>query len=181
MNYGMVRADYLKLPAKPVINGEARYEEEDDTSPFEARRPGYWSCLAGGFYSYGHRDNWKSPQTWQEWINSPGAGQMKIMGDLFRSIDWWKLIPDQTLLSPVIEGNASARSEEGDWLMAYITTKDSVSIRLNALTASEQVNAWLINPVNGERQSLGVFNHSDVLPFKLPESREDAVILCERK
>src|SRR3984957_16858398 len=58
MNYDMVRADYARIPVKRVVDGEARYEEEDGTPPLAVRRAGYWAYLAGGFYSYGHRDNW---------------------------------------------------------------------------------------------------------------------------
>lgn len=180
MNYGMVKADYEMMPAKPVINGEARYEEEDGTTPFEARRPGYWSCLAGGFYSYGHRDNWKSPQTWQSWINSPGAGQMKIMGDIFRSVEWWNLIPDQAIFMSGKEGNAAARSKTGDWILAYITNHDTISIRLDPVTASEKLDIWLIHPVDGKRSRLGIFKNTDHFDFTLPENMEDAVLLCEK-
>src|SRR5580700_3662860 len=88
-NYDMVRSDYARTPVKPVVDGEARYEEEDNTTPLQVRRAGYWACLAGGFYSYGHRDNWMSPQTWRKWYDTPGAKQMRVMSDLFRSIDWW--------------------------------------------------------------------------------------------
>jgi hypothetical protein len=97
MNYDMVRSDYARTPVKPVVDGEARYEEEDGTTPFQVRRAGYWAYLAGGFYSYGHRDNWASPQTWRTWYNAPGVKQVQIMGDLFRSLEWWRLVPDQSL------------------------------------------------------------------------------------
>ena len=98
INYQMVKTDYEKKPVKPVVNGEARYEGEDGTTPFETRRAGYWSYLAGGFYSYGHRDNWKAPLTWRDWYDSEGARQMKVMGDIFRSLEWWKLVPDNSVL-----------------------------------------------------------------------------------
>ncbi len=110
MNYDMVSADYARLPVKPVVDGEARYEEEDGTTPFQVRRAGYWACFAGGFYSYGHRDNWMSPQTWRTWEDTPGTKQMKVMGDLFRSIEWWQSGSGSVHLFDWIKGDVAARS-----------------------------------------------------------------------
>ena len=109
INYEMVKTDYEKMPVKPVVNGEARYEGEDGTTPFETRRAGYWSYLAGGFYSYGHRDNWMAPLKWRNWYRSEGAMQMKIMGDIFRSLEWWKLVPDDSVFVEKTNGDIAAR------------------------------------------------------------------------
>ena len=176
MNYDMVRSDYVRRPSKPAVNGEARYEEEDGTTPFEVRRSAYWSYLAGGFYSYGHRDNWKSPGTWRNWYDSPGARQMKIMGEFFRSIDWWKIVPDQLIFEKQISGNVAAYSSDGDWIVAYLTDKIPVTIKLNNITASKTVNAWWINPVSGERTKTGTFKTSENKTFIIPEGWQDAVL-----
>ncbi len=176
MNYDMVRADYGRWPAKPVVAGEARYEEEDGTTPFEVRRSGWWSCLAGGFYSYGHRDNWKSPQTWRKWYNSPAARQMKIMGDFFRSLDWWKIVPDQLIFEKWVYGNVAAHSSDGDWIVAYLTDKSPVSVKLNAITATGTAVAFWINPLTGDRSRIGSYNTSDHAVFAVPEGWQDAVL-----
>ena len=180
MNYDMVRSDYLLRPSKPVVDGEARYEEEDGTTPFEVRRAAYWSYLAGGFYSYGHRDNWKSPQTWRNWYSTPGAEQMKIMGEFFRSIEWWKLVPDQLIFDKWINGNVAARSSDGDWIVAYLTEKTPVTIKMNSITASKTVNAWWINPVTGERTKIGDYKTSESRTFRFPEEWQDAVLFIEK-
>jgi hypothetical protein len=180
MNYDMVRSDYVRLPVKPVVNGEARYEEEDGITPFEVRRAGYWSYLAGGFYSYGHRDNWKSPQTWRSWYSTPGALQMKIMGDFFRSIDWWKIIPDQLIFEKWINGNVAARSSDGDWILAYLTDKAPVNIKLNYITASRSATGWWINPLTGERTKIGTYETSENKTFMFPKGWQDAVLFIEK-
>jgi hypothetical protein len=179
MNYDMVRSDYARLPSKPVVNGEARYEEEDGTTAFEARRAGYWSYLAGGFYSYGHRDNWKSPQTWRSWYSSPGAGQMNIMGGIFRSFDWWKMVPDNLIFEKWINGNVAARSTDGGWIVAYITDKAPFTLRLKYITASKSVTAWWINTLTGERIKIGIFNTSENKTFVLPDGWQDAVLFLK--
>lgn len=181
MNYDMVRSDYLRVPFKPAVNGEARYEEEDGTTPFEVRRVGYWSYLAGGFYSYGHRDNWKSPQTWRNWYSTPGAQQMKIMGEFFRSIDWWKIVPDQLIFEKWINGNVAARSSDGDWIVAYLTDKAPVMVKLNFITASKSATGWWINPLSGEKIKIGTYKTSDNKTFILPEGWQDAVLFLEKQ
>lgn len=181
MNYDMVRSDYDRLPVKPVVNGEARYEEEDGITPFESRRAGYWSCLAGGFYSYGHRDNWMSPLTWRSWYNSPCASQMMIMGNLFRSIEWWKLIPDQSIFVNHVNGNTAARSSDGDWILVYLTNMESVTLRLDNITASKTATGWWIDPLTGTRTEIGSFPTSANRDFFPPEGWQDAVLLIKKK
>jgi hypothetical protein len=181
MNYDMVRADFLRIPAKPVVNGEARYEEEDGTTALQVRRAGYWACLAGGFYSYGHRDNWASPQTWRGWYDSPGAKQMKVMGDLFRSIKWWHLVPDRSIFSDWATGNVAARSSDGDWILAYLTGTAAVNVKLSSITASDSVSAWWIDPLTGARTKIGVYPTSRSKEFTPPSGWQDAILFVEKE
>ena len=181
MNYDMVCSDYARWPIKPVVNGEARYEEEDGITPFEARRAGYWSYLAGGFYSYGHRDNWKSPRTWKSWYATPGALQMKIMGEFFRSFDWWNIVPDQAIFEKWIKGNVAARSSKGEWIIAYLTDKTPATIRLSYITASGSATGWWFNPLTGERTKSGTYRTSENKSFTIPEGWQDAVLFLNRQ
>lgn len=180
MNYDLVRADYGRLPAKPVVNGEARYEEEDGTTPLQVRHGAYWACLAGGFYSYGHRDNWKSPQTWKNWCETPGASQMKVLGSLFRSLEWWKLVPDQSIFINGIQGNVAARSGDGKWILAYLTADRPAILRLNGITGSESATGWWIDPRNGNRTKIGTFFTAETRAFTLPAGWQDAILLLEK-
>ena len=181
MNYDMVRSDYARIPVKPVVNGEARYEEEDSTTPLQVRRAGYWACLAGGFYSYGHRDNWMSPQAWRSWYDTPGTRQMKVLSDLFRSIDWWRMVPDQSIFTDWIKGDVAARSSAGDWIVAYLTSHDPVNIKLSHITASDSASAWWVDPLTGARTAIGVFPTSRTKEFSPPAGWQDAVLLIKRK
>ena len=179
-NYDMVRADYEKIPVKPVVDGEARYEEEDDTQPFETRRAGYWACLAGGFYSFGHCNNWKSPRTWRDWYNSPGTGQMNILGNFFRSIEWWKIIPDQSIFVKQINGNVAARSQDGDWILAYLTNPDPVTLKLDFITTPETLTGWWVDPLTGNRMKIGNFTVSKNHDFIPPGDWKDAILLIKK-
>lgn len=181
MNYDMVRADYVRTPVKLVVDGEARYEEEDGTTPLEVRRAGYWACLAGGFYTYGHRDNWASPQTWRNWDDTPGARQMKVLGDLFRSIQWWRLVPDQSIFLDWTKGDVAARSSAGDWILAYLTSKEAVTIKMSAITASDSASAYWIDPLTAAKTAIGTFPASRTKEFSPPLGWQDAVLLIEKK
>lgn len=179
VNYKMVAADYALIPAKPVIDGEARYEGEDNTTPFETRRVGYWTSIAGGFYSYGHAGNWLYPLTWKDWIDSPGAKQMKIVKDVFESVDWWNLVPDQAILTGGVKRNAAARSANGDWIMVYITGNEPESIKFDKINAPS-VKVYRINPQTGAKTDLGAVNTSAAYTFSLPEGWEDAILIFKK-
>ena len=181
INHDMVRSDYGRSPVKPTVDGEARYEAEDGTTPLEVRRAGYWACLAGGFYSYGHRDNWMSPRTWRSWVGAPGAIQMKVMGDLFRSISWWKLVPDPSVLSNPAGGNAAARSADGDWILAYLTGGGAVTVNMDRITASNKASACWIDPPTASRTRIGTFGTSGPETFSPPQGRQDAVLFIEKE
>ena len=180
VNHTLVSADYARTPSKPVVDGEARYENEAGTTALGARRAGYWACLAGGFYSYGHRDNWLSPQTWQTWLDTPGAAEMKIMGDLFRSLTWWTLIPDQTIFGQHVEGDVAARGADGGWLLAYLTSPAPVVIKLNSIPGPDSVTMTWIDPKTGTRTPAGRFSRQDAPSFTMPAGWEDALLLCEK-
>ncbi len=85
-NYQFAQADYARTPAKPVVNGEARYEEDGGTTPFDVRRSAWWSYLAGAAFSYGHIRNWTSPNSWREWVSAAGARQVQVVGSFLRSL-----------------------------------------------------------------------------------------------
>jgi hypothetical protein len=175
----MVAADYSKTPAKPVVDGEARYEGEDQTSPFETRRVAYWSVLAGGFYSYGHAGNWLFPLKWQEWIDSPGANQMKIARDIFESVDWWNLVPDQSIILRNSKGNAAARSSKGEWIMIYLTSRGPVQLKLDKIK-SRSATGFSIDPRSGTRTEFGAFNTAAINTFSLPDGWEDAILIFKK-
>jgi len=104
---------------------------------------------------------------------------MKIMGDLFRSIDWWKIIPDQSVFEKEVNGNVAARSSDGDWILAYLTSKVPVIVKLNKITADKSVTGWWMNPLTGERTKIGTYTNAEEVTLTFPQSWEDAVLLIK--
>jgi hypothetical protein len=179
INYSMVLADYQITPALPVVNGEARYEEEDGTTPFETRRAGYFSMLAGGFYSYGHQDNWRSARTWKSWYASTGARQMKIMSNIFQKISWWKLAPDSTILSNTGQDNVAARSKDDDWLIVYLSAPRTIEMNRKYLNLLNHSEITWINPETGKSLKAAFHASRDEISFT-PPGWTDAVLLVRK-
>ncbi|MGD0743740.1 MAG: DUF4038 domain-containing protein [Verrucomicrobiota bacterium] len=178
-NYEMTAKDYAMEPTKPVVDGEARYEDEAGTTPLQVRNGAYWSCLAGGFYSYGQGGNWMSPTNWKSWINSPGSRQMKVLGNIFRSLEWWKLVPDQSVISGIAEQRVAARSSDGDWILAYLPRGGKADINMDRMTSSKPVDAFWIDPKTGERRVIGTYSNSGTASFVAPAGWDDAVLLLD--
>jgi len=179
LNYELAQADYTRTPAKPVVNGEARYEAEQGTTPFDVRRSAWWSYLAGAAFSYGHINNWTSPSSWREWVNAPGAKQIEVIGRLLRSLAWWKLIPDPSILIEVGE-RAAARSGNGDWILVYLPINEPVTLKLDSITSSKMAVVSWINPLNGEKIRVGIYSTSALPSLRPPADWQDTVLLVEK-
>jgi len=184
-NYQMVAADYARVPVKPVVNGEARYEQEGGTTPLDVRRGAYWSFLAGGFYSYGHGGNWLSPGKWKTWIDSPGSRHASVYRRIITSLpQWWTRVPDQSVLAGNPGGgnkpNAAARSAAGGWILAYLPTRTTATVHMNKL-ASEEGEAFWIDPKTGDRTRIGGYPADGERSFATPAGWDDAVLLITEK
>lgn len=127
MNYASISADYARLPVKPVLDGEAGYEDHpadfDWNVPgatarhgyldeHDVRKTAYWSLFAGACgYTYGCHDIWQFLDTsrfpavtvartpWKEALVLPGACQMQHVRALMQSRPVLTRMPDQSLLT----------------------------------------------------------------------------------
>ena len=104
---------------------------------------------------------------------------MKVMGDFFRSFDWWHIVPDQTVFGKWVKGNIAARSSEGSWIVAYLTDREPVSVNLKLITASPKATGWWINPANGDRTKIDTYTSVVDQTFTIPTGWEDAVLFID--
>jgi hypothetical protein len=184
--HDMVAADYARTPVKPVVMAEGGYEDarSGQLTPHSVRQQAYWTQLGGAYHAYGHENNYRSPTTWRQWIDSPGSRQLRIFREVITSCDaWWDLVPDQSLfLSGAGAGyslNMAARSAAGKWVLAYLSGPSTVSVRLDALTAGSKVRAFWTDPTSGARCPAGTFAASGAGTFTSPQEWQDAVLLLE--
>jgi hypothetical protein len=193
----------LRIP-RPVINAEPNYEthldyhEQKPITDFQVRRAAYWSLLvhppAG--VTYGAHGIWfwsrkaeiptDHPRSgmalpWWESLDLPGAQQMKILRDLFDSIEWWRLRPDQTLLAEPIEDPfyfryiTAARSDSGDLALLYLPDNPQVTVDLSRL--SGPVRAQWVDPRYGVRYEAGLAPGSGPRTFTRPTEGDWVLLL----
>jgi len=187
--YPMVTHDYNLTPVKPVLMAEGAYEHGSeygfDVSPLWIRRQAYYSYLAGAHHTYGHNDSWRVLPTWKEALDAPGAVQLRVLRNIFLDRkEWWYLVPDQSIFASggQTEGkvlNLAARHKDGLWIMAYLGSKSTVSIKLDKITRGSKVNAFWIDPATGKSVPIGSFANTGVQSFSTPDEWEDAVLILE--
>ena len=147
----MVRADYARVPTKPVVMAEGAYEgvEFDQLqTALEIRQQAWWTHMAGGYHSYGHNDNWLAPREWRRWVESPGAASLTVFRDLVTSLpDWQSWVPDQRLIANGHgEGrafNSAVRASDGSWGLVYLSTPATVTIDLSQLSTGKRARGGL--------------------------------------
>lgn len=179
------------LIKRPIINGEARYENIPDRfweeksygwlDDADVRVSAYWSIIAGAAgYTYGCNDIWqmydisKTPvinarTDWQAALQLPGATQMGYMRQIFEKLSWQKMIPSQNLIinnNP--ENNSyilSAISSDKKVVIAYTPLGIPVTVDL-AKIDSKRINAYWFNPRSGKTKFIGSFETKSNQEFK---------------
>jgi Protein of unknown function (DUF4038)/Putative collagen-binding domain of a collagenase len=181
----IVAADYALSPPKPVILGEGAYEAGPEyptrpITPLVVRKQAYWTYLSGGSFTYGHNDMWRKNPTWRESLQSEGAHQMGILKGIFAHLDWWHLVPDNSMLGDEVGTgkyrNAAARSSDGKWAIIYFSHPQTARLHLIAMNDSKCRATW-IDPHNGSRKP-GKQKNGDQ-EWSVPEGWDDAMLLLQ--
>lgn len=192
--YRFVSTSRAREPVRPVINGEARYEDHPNQfKPVEkgwmdqtdVRQSAYWSMLAGAAgYTYGCHDIWQmwsaektavngARTSWKVALDLPGSGQVGLMRRFFETFPWQSFEQDQSLIlneNPENEAYQMAVvSGTRDVMMIYIPDGSKVQVDLSELRG-DQVKAFWFNPRDGSRKEIGTFKTSD-RPFFEPWSK----------
>lgn len=194
-------------PPRPVVDGEINYEAHIDyhtkqpISEAQVRRAAYYSLLAAppAGVTYGAHGIWfwaRRPevpldhprsgvaQPWQECLNYPGARQMKVLRELFDSLQWWKLRPDRTLLAedprdPEFRSYImAARSRTGEFALLYLPANPVVKLNLSGFSGTVRA-AW-IDPRTGQRRAAGRFRPTAELALKAPGEGDWLLLLTAR-
>lgn len=199
--YAKTLADYLREPAKPVVDGEPIYE--DHPVSFKAAELGYsiaadvrhaiyWDLFNGAFgLTYGNHAVWQmwSPgrapvnkplMPWTEAIDEPGAGEMQFARWLFESRPFSR-IPDESLVVPQEPGSAwpgagryrfaGTRAEDGSYAMIYVPVGRKFRVRLDKISGTT-LRAWWYNPRDGSAVSIGELPRQEAMAFTPPSPGE---------
>ncbi|MFO7852596.1 MAG: glycoside hydrolase family 140 protein [Bacteroidota bacterium] len=176
---------------RPMINGEARYENIPDRfwedehygwlDDADVRVSAYYSMLSGAAgYTYGCNDIWqmydinRDPNInartgWKIALELPGSSQMKFMKEIFTGLPWYKMEFNQSLILNDNPDNESymlaAAGENYEFIVAYTPTGKSMKIDLTKMN-SEKVKAYWFNPRSGKILYIGDFETGIPYEFK---------------
>jgi hypothetical protein len=165
---------YNQIPAVPTYLAEGHYELEsvgepkDFGTPSVLRRQEYWTLLSGGAGEfYGNLYTWTFKRGWQSHLDTQGAAELKIWKELFSSLPWYDLVPDQEH-SVVVDGLGTrgdldtppskdnyclaARTKEGSLVVVYIPTARTITVNMTVLKAPLQAR-WF-DPTSGVYQEV---------------------------
>ena len=190
-NYARTAEGYARRPAKPVLDGEPRYEDHPiDWNPengwfeaFDVRQALYWSVLAGAAgHTYGNHNIWQLWQPGREPISSArtpwtaaldhaGAAQVGHGSRLFRSRPFLGLVPDQSLIqneNPEDGGHQrAARAADGSYLIAYSPYGRPLTLDLRSLSGAA-LRVWWFDPRTGQAEDVGRFDKPASRTFDPP-------------
>jgi hypothetical protein len=199
---------YNRTDFKPTFLIEARYENLTGSSygglhskeRHRVRRQPYWVVLSGAtghFFGnspvWGFRPGWDGPIG----IGSPGNQDMAHVRQVFTSVAWHTLVPDQDH-SAVTAGYGTfgqadyvtaARGRDGGLLVAYVpptgTGPRTLTVAMSRL--SGKVRARWFNPVSGSYSEIAgsPFANSGSMDFSTPGDNgtgmNDWVLILEAK
>ena len=167
--YIQILHSYNQTPVAPAFLVEAHYDLEDVGKPPDygtpsvLRREEYWTMLSGGSGQfYGNRYTWSFVTGWESHLDTVGATQLTIWKNLFSSLPWQDLIPDQdhkvvtaglgtygNLQTRVSQSDfcTAARTPDGAVVVAYMPTPRTITVNMASLKAP--ANAQWFDPTNG--------------------------------
>jgi len=192
--YAKTLDEYAKSPTKPIHLGEANYEEESLrgylTTPFILRKQNYWAMTSGasGVFSV-NGFMWNFRSGWKSHLDTTGTQQLAHFINLFRSIDWWKLVPDSThqvmtagygTYASLGEINtndyaSAAMTSDNTSMVAYLPTSRTVTINMAKFAGSNVTARWY-NPTSGESTTIGTYDPSGNRSFT-PSSGDWVLVL----
>lgn len=203
-NWRYIAEDWIKLPAKPVIDGEPSYENvvqglHDMTAPrwgaADARRYAWWAVLAGAFgHTYGennvmqmfvpgtYKPSFAADQRWDAAIDAPGANQMRHLRALIESRPMLERVPDPSLIvDNGVRYDRVLASRGTGYAIVYSYTGRPFTMRLGAISG-RQVRASWYSPRDGSVTPAGSFANRGTRRFDPPgetKAGKDWVLLVE--
>jgi len=169
-NYERITRDYNRIPMKPCMDGEPRYEDHSVNwnpangwfNDFDVRQAAYWSLFAGSHgHTYGVRGVWQMYEPgrekrgplnyyWYEAMDLPGGADMQHVRALMLSRPYLNRVPDQSLVAETYDMGDHIRATRGDgYAFVYVPTGRSFQVRPDKINAPDSIYAWWFSPRDG--------------------------------
>jgi hypothetical protein len=185
---------YEMSPIKPVINAEPSYYGYGSETERTYRSQPYWTILSGGpGFNYGQKYVWYYEKTtdgndlstmnsgdededWFNYLDTSGTIWTVHWKDLFSSMEWEKLVPDQSLFltstGTGLQLKVAAKMSDGKKIIAYFPEGGSATISLTPISDSTISVRWF-NPKNGVYSTPTTYSKTSSREFTAPSSGED--------
>ena len=164
--YAEVLQEYNASPTLPVFMEEANYEGENNTGgdegdPPTLRRQEYWTMTSGATGQlFGNHYLMGFLSGWQQNLDSVGVVQFGYLKQLFNSVSWFNLVPDQnhTVVTAgfgipsstnfPIQDNyvTTAASPDGTLAISYLPAGQTITVNLAAFAGP--ITARWFDPTN---------------------------------
>jgi Protein of unknown function (DUF4038)/Putative collagen-binding domain of a collagenase/Cep192 domain 4 len=192
----MAVSNYQRTGAKPLFEIEDVYENDTGRTPtaLDIRRERYQAVLSGATLGENYGNSlvfaFSSPGVdttpWKPQLGSAGAVAQQYAGKLFRSREFWKMVPDltHTVLTANygsgVSQSVAARSSDGQTIIAYFPggSASAKTFDMSKITSStSQVTGWWYNPSSGASTEIGTFSNSGTHSFTEPDGNDWVLVL----
>ena len=186
-------------PFVPYFNVEDPYETEPGGAPYnnqQLRQEGYSEVLGGAYLGrlFGSSAIWPfnatccepSGYTWQTDIDATPSADQQRLGQLFRSREHWKMVPDvnhTVAMGGYGTGSTltvASRTSDGQTIIAYIPNGSAATILvdMSQITSSSQTaRCWWFNPSSGAASLINTFATSGLRSFTPPDSNDWVLVI----
>jgi len=133
---------------------------------------------------------------WQNYLSSQGSTDQARLGQLFRSREHWKLVPDinhrvvttgygsssscTNSFPPCSSLTATARTSDGQTIIAYIPNGNAAAPTVDmtrVTSARHQARCWWFNPSSGVSTLIGSYANSGTQNFRPPDSSDWVLVI----
>lgn len=190
-----MRRAYSSTPVRPAFLVESAYDEEgppdgaqwspgnyynEAASPPERRF--IWRGLLSGIAGYIQGNGYTWPfnnGTWESHLNSVGQLDLGRLNAFWKSIEWWRLVPDQlgSIGALVTAGGgtldaddyvAASATELGDLLIAYIGPGHTGGVTIDMSRLRGAATARWFDPTSAIYSSVGPIANTGTHTFTPP-------------
>ncbi len=192
-------ADYLRSDFLPTFLGHDTLEGISSVQSDAAERAeAYQAVLSGAnlgsvfgncvvsYFGYQNQSclTWASSTQWLSWLNTTGATGRMYLGNLMRSREFWKMVPDisHTVATAGFGSGdtvtATSRVSDGQTIIAYIPNGNALTVNMSQITsASSAAKCEWFNPRNGSTTAIGTFANSGSQVFTPPDSSDWVLVI----